>query len=131
MHTISNEVVGGRRRRRDHSAEFNAQVVAACNVPGMSNAAVAMAHGIKSALQVTDSYATHTESRWDGWSLTTDQRKHINESHPRNSLPHQNPPLHDRGGRRSSVPPKRCASSRRGAWWRLVDRGLQGLELQP
>ena len=46
MHTISNEVVGGRRRRRDHSAEFKAQVVAACNVPGMSNAAVAMAHGI-------------------------------------------------------------------------------------
>ena len=46
MHTISNEVVGGRRRRRDHSAEFKAQVVSACNVPGMSNAAVAMAHGI-------------------------------------------------------------------------------------
>lgn len=46
MHTISNDINGGRRRRREHSAEFKAQIVAACNVPGMSNAAVAMAHGI-------------------------------------------------------------------------------------
>jgi transposase len=46
VHTISNEVVGGRRRRREHSAEFKAQVVAACSVPGVSNAAVAMSHGI-------------------------------------------------------------------------------------
>lgn len=46
MHTISNEVGDGRRRRREHSAEFKAQVVAACSVPGVSNAAVAMAHGI-------------------------------------------------------------------------------------
>lgn len=46
MDTISKEVGGVRRRRREHSAEFKAQVVAACNVPGMSNAAVAMAHGV-------------------------------------------------------------------------------------
>ena len=46
MHTISNEVGGGRRRRREHSAEFKAQVVAACSAPGVSNAAVAMAHGL-------------------------------------------------------------------------------------
>ena len=46
MDTISKEVVGGRRRRREHSAEFKAQVVAACSVPGVSNAAVAMSHGI-------------------------------------------------------------------------------------
>ena len=46
MHTISNEVSGVRRRRREHSAEFKAQVVAACSVPGVSNAAVAMAHGV-------------------------------------------------------------------------------------
>lgn len=46
MHTISNEVGGGRRRRREHSAEFKAQVVAACSVPGVSSAAVAMAHGL-------------------------------------------------------------------------------------
>jgi transposase len=46
VHAISNEVSGGRRRRREHSAEFKAQVVAACNVPGVSNAAVAMAHGV-------------------------------------------------------------------------------------
>jgi transposase len=46
MHTIPNEVGAGRRRRREHSAEFKAQVVAACSVPGVSNAAVAMAHGL-------------------------------------------------------------------------------------
>lgn len=46
MSTISNEVVGGRRRRRNHSDEFKAQVVSACTVPGVSNAAVAMSHGI-------------------------------------------------------------------------------------
>lgn len=46
MHTISNEVGTGRRRRREHSAEFKAQVVAACSAPGVSNAAVAMAHGL-------------------------------------------------------------------------------------
>lgn len=48
MHTISNEV--GRRRRRNHSAEFKAQVVAACNSPGVSSAAVAMAHGVNANL---------------------------------------------------------------------------------
>ena len=46
MHTISNEIGGGRRRRREHCAEFKAQVVAACSAPGASNAAVAMAHGL-------------------------------------------------------------------------------------
>jgi len=46
VHTISNEVSGGRRRRREHSAEFKAQVVAACIAPGVSSAAVAMAHGL-------------------------------------------------------------------------------------
>ena len=46
MHTISNEVSGGRRRRREHSAEFKAQVVAACSAPGVWSAAVAMARGL-------------------------------------------------------------------------------------
>jgi transposase len=46
VHTISEEVSGGRRRRREHSAEFKAQVVAACSAPGVSSAAVAMAHGL-------------------------------------------------------------------------------------
>ena len=50
MHTISNEINGGRRRRREHSTEFKAQIVAACSVPGMSNAAVAMAHGLNANL---------------------------------------------------------------------------------
>ena len=50
MHTISNEVGAGRRRRREHSAEFKAQVVAACSAPGVSIAAVAMANGINANL---------------------------------------------------------------------------------
>jgi transposase len=50
VHTISNEVGAGRRCRRVHSAEFKAQVVAACRVPGVSSAAVAMTHGINANL---------------------------------------------------------------------------------
>ena len=50
MHTISEDVSVGRRRRREHSAEFKAQVVAACSSPGVSSAAVAMAHGLNSNL---------------------------------------------------------------------------------
>jgi len=42
----NSEEVGGGRRRRTHSPDFKAQIVAACSVPGMSSAAVAMAHGI-------------------------------------------------------------------------------------
>jgi transposase len=41
--------VGGRRRRR-HSDEFKASAVAACLQPGVSMAAVAMAHGINANL---------------------------------------------------------------------------------
>ncbi len=47
MHTI--EQVGGRRRRR-HSAEFKAQLVAACLRPGVSSAAVAQAHSVNANL---------------------------------------------------------------------------------
>ena len=50
MHTISKQVNAGRRRRRTHSAEFKAQVVVACSVPGASSAAVAMAHGVNANL---------------------------------------------------------------------------------
>ena len=50
MHTIPNEVDAGRRRRREHSAEFKAQVVAACSAPGVSIAAVAMANGVNANL---------------------------------------------------------------------------------
>ena len=38
------------RRRRRHSAEFKAQVVAACRTPGMSMAAVALEHGLNANL---------------------------------------------------------------------------------
>jgi len=50
VHTISNEASAGRRRRRTHSAEFKAQVIAACSSPGVSIAAVAMAHGVNANL---------------------------------------------------------------------------------
>ena len=50
MNTISNEVSAGRRRRRNHSPEFKAQVVAACVQPGVSIAAIAMANGVNANL---------------------------------------------------------------------------------
>ena len=39
-----------RRRRRTHSAEFKAKVVAACRQRGVSIAAVALAHGLNANL---------------------------------------------------------------------------------
>lgn len=48
--TLTDQPVGTRRRRRLHSDEFKANVVAACMQPGMSMAAVAMAHGINANL---------------------------------------------------------------------------------
>ena len=39
-----------RRRRRTHSAEFKAKVVSACRRPGISMAAVALAHGLNANL---------------------------------------------------------------------------------
>ena len=39
-----------RRRRRTHSAEFKAKVVAACRQPGVSIAAVALANGLNANL---------------------------------------------------------------------------------
>ncbi|MEO6625199.1 MAG: transposase [Burkholderiaceae bacterium] len=50
MNTILNQASDGRRRRRTHSAEFKAQVVAACRQPGVSIAAVAMAKGVNANL---------------------------------------------------------------------------------
>ena len=50
VNTISNEVSGGRRRRRTHSDEFKAQVVAACKPAGVSIAAVAMANDVNANL---------------------------------------------------------------------------------
>lgn len=49
MTTIPNQPPAG-RRRRVHSDEFKANVVASCMQPGISMAAVAMANGINSNL---------------------------------------------------------------------------------
>jgi transposase len=50
VNTISEQAVGPRRRRRTHSDDFKANAVASCMQPGMSMAAVAMAHGINANL---------------------------------------------------------------------------------
>ena len=50
MNTIPNQISDGRRRRRKHSAEFKAQVVASCRQAGASIAAVAMASGVNANL---------------------------------------------------------------------------------
>lgn len=48
--TIPEQLADGRRRRRLHSDDFKASAVAACMQPGVSMAAVAMAHGINANL---------------------------------------------------------------------------------
>ena len=50
MNTIPNQISDGRRRRRTHSAEFKARVIAACRQAGVSIAAVAMANGVNANL---------------------------------------------------------------------------------
>jgi transposase len=46
----SQDSYGDRRRRRQHSAEFKARVVAACRRPGVSIAAVALEHRLNANL---------------------------------------------------------------------------------
>jgi transposase len=50
VHTNEGEHQVGRQRRRRHSAEFKAEVIAACQQPGVSIAAVALAHGLNANL---------------------------------------------------------------------------------
>lgn len=50
VNTIPDLQGGPRRRRRTHSDEFKAGAVASCLQPGMSMAAVAMAHGVNANL---------------------------------------------------------------------------------
>ncbi|WP_341809914.1 IS66-like element accessory protein TnpA [Paraburkholderia phenoliruptrix] len=50
MNTIEEAVVPGRRRRRRYSVEFKAQVVAACQGPGVSLAAIALHHKLNANL---------------------------------------------------------------------------------
>ena len=71
MNTIASEVSSelGRRRRRMHSAEFKARVVAACSAPGVSVAAVAMAHGVNANL--ARRWVVAAERRSGSGQLTT------------------------------------------------------------
>jgi transposase-like protein len=50
VNTIEEEVPPGRRRRRRYSVEFKAQVVAACQGPGVSLAAIALHHKLNANL---------------------------------------------------------------------------------
>jgi transposase len=50
VNTIKEKAAVMGRRRRRHSDEFKAQVVAACSQPGVSIAAVSMAHGVNANL---------------------------------------------------------------------------------
>jgi transposase len=50
VHTNEAIVIAAGRRRRKHSEEFKAQAVGACEQPGVSMAAVALAHGINANL---------------------------------------------------------------------------------
>jgi len=50
VHTKDELIVTGRRRRRRHSDLFKAEAVGACQQPGISVAAVALARGINASL---------------------------------------------------------------------------------
>ena len=50
VHTNEAIVMAAGRRRRKHSDEFKAQAVRACEQPGVSMAAVALAHGVNANL---------------------------------------------------------------------------------
>ena len=50
MNTTGQLVDTGRRRRRTHSEHFKAEAVGACQQPGVSVAAVALARGLNAAM---------------------------------------------------------------------------------
>jgi transposase-like protein len=50
VNTIEEAAAPGRRRRRRYSVEFKAQVVAACQGPGVSLAAIALHHKLNANL---------------------------------------------------------------------------------
>jgi transposase-like protein len=50
VHTTDADLRDGRHRRRRHSEEFKAQVVAECARPGVSIAAIALHHGLNANL---------------------------------------------------------------------------------
>ena len=48
--TLMNSAINARRSRRTHTASFKAQVIQACAQPGVSIAAIALAHGLNANL---------------------------------------------------------------------------------
>ncbi len=74
MHIMPRPVVSPGRRRRAHSEEFKRELVELCLVPGVSVAAIAMAHGINANLLF-------------GW-----RRRHLEASGQRESVAPATPP---------------------------------------
>lgn len=64
-----NEAFSSGRSRRTHSAEFKAQVIAACRVAGVSKTAVAMAHGINANL--ARRWVVEADGRGDSTSIAS------------------------------------------------------------
>lgn len=60
----------GRRKKRSHSPEFKAAMVAACQQPGVSMAAVALAHGLNA--NVLRRWVVQSES--GGMPVNTDAK---------------------------------------------------------
>lgn len=50
MNTTGQVIETGRRRRRTHSPHFKAEAIGACQQPGVSIAAVALARGLNAAM---------------------------------------------------------------------------------
>jgi transposase len=71
VNTIEEEVPLGRRRRRSYSREFKAQVVAACQGPGVSIAAIALHHQLNANLlrRWVDQAEAKAAARADGHAL--------------------------------------------------------------
>ncbi len=86
VNTLSDEVVDGRRRRRNHSPEFKAHVVATCRHAGVSIAAVAMANGVNANL--ARRWVVEAERHVSGQLATTCAR----DVAPPSFLPLQLPP---------------------------------------
>jgi hypothetical protein len=71
VNTIEEEAPPGRRRRRSYSREFKAQLVAACQGPGVSIAAIALHHQLNANLlrRWVDQADAKAAGRTDGHAL--------------------------------------------------------------
>ncbi len=76
----SNVATRGRRRRRRHSAEFKASVIQACQQPGVSIAAIALANGLNANMLrkwVIDSEGSHPATASEQHRIAGDAGAHF------------------------------------------------------